>query len=339
MKILGTKTIQMNEEQKDLLRNTASKDMEVRKEYRKALAQTLDGAFKAAVLEEDTLDGVFQRILIPNGADTRFPIHFLEPGDEEDHIAFVMPKEGAIPNRFIEGDEVYVGTYVIGNSIDWPIRYARDARWDVVADAMDVFHYGFTRKMNDDGWKTIISSAVTNGAITDSAATSGYFTKKLVTNLQTGMKRLNGGRRTQATDIFLSPEGLADIRNWTSTQVDPDTRREIFVGNDDGGIGSLFGVRLHELQDLGVGQRYQTYIESASGPNKSAWFPHPGDQEFCIALDLRSKPNYPFKMPVREELGVFDDETMHRSARMGVYGWMELGFTVLDSRYAAIGTF
>lgn len=335
MKILNKEAFQMNDEHKELLRQTASKDPAIQKEYRQALAQTLDGAFKSAVLEEDTLMGIFQKIIVPEGGDTRFPIHFLEPGDEEDHIAFVMPKEGAIPHRFIEGDEVYVSTYEVANSIDWPIRYARDARWDVIADAMDVFYYGFTRRMNDDGWKTVISSAVTNGAVTDSDAADGALTKKLITNLQIGMKRLTGGRRSQVTDIFLSPEALADIRNWGASVLDETTRREVFQGSEV--LPSIFGVKLHELYDLGEGQRFQTYIEDSDGPDKSAWFT--SDKEFCIALDLSNRPNYPFKMPIREELGVFDDEAMHREARAGVYGWMELGFTVLDARYGMVGTF
>jgi len=335
MKILNKKAFQMDDEHKELLRQTASNDPEVQAKYRQALAQTLDGAFKSAVLEEDTLEGIFDRVMVPVGGDTRFPIHFLEPGDEEDHVAFVMPKEGAMPLRMIEGDEIYVSTYVLGNTINWPIRYARDARWDVVADAMDVFYYGFTRKMNDDGWKTIITSAVENGAVTDSDAADGTLTKKLFTNLQIGIKRLTGGRRSKVTDVYLSPEALADIRNWGPTVVDEATRRQIFQGEQS--LPAIFGVNLHEHLELGEGQRLQTYIESSDGPDKSSWFT--SDKEFCIALDLSSKPNYPFKMPIREELGVFDDQTMHKTARMGVYGWMELGFAVLDQRYGMIGTF
>jgi hypothetical protein len=333
-KVLGHN---LTAEQRDLLRLTASKDMKLRMKYRRALAQVLEGAWKAAVLEEDSISLIYQTLTVPVGADTKFPLHFLPPGAEEDRVAFVMPKEGAIPHRFIEGDEVYVPTYEIANSIDWPLRYARDARWDVVADAMDVFRYGFTRKMNDDGWHTLLAAAIGNGRIVDGAAAQGAFTKRLVTNLMTGMQRLTGGRASRVTDLFLSPEAMGDIRNWTETEVDEITRREIFTGPNPGGLPSLFGIALHELQELGDGQRYQTWLEDADGGNQAAWFA--ADDEACIALDLRGRSNYPFKMPLREDLGVFDDENLHRSARMGVYGWMELGFVVLDARYALIGTF
>jgi hypothetical protein len=333
-RVLGTN---LTAEQRDLLRMTASKDIRLRRKYRRALAQVLEGAFRAAVLEEDSIGSIYQTISIAAGADVKFPLHFLPPGAEEDRVAWVMPKEGAIPHRFIEGDEVYVPTYELANSIDWPLRYARDARWDVVADAMDVFRYGFTRKKNDDGWHTLLASAIGNGRIVDTAAAQGAFTKRLITNLMTGIRRLTGGRASRVTDIYLSPEAMADIRNWTDTEVDEITRREIFVGPNPGGLPSIFGIALHELQELGDGQRYQDWMEDSDGGNQSGWFTT--DDEFCVALDLRGRANYPFKMPLREDLGVFDDESLHRSARMGVYGWMELGFVVLDARYALIGTF
>jgi hypothetical protein len=42
-------------------------------------------------------------------------------------------------------------------------------------------------------------------------------------------------------------------------------------------------------------------------------------------------------MPVREEMQMFDDPTLHRSAKAGVYGWMEIGFAALDTRRAVLG--
>ena len=42
-------------------------------------------------------------------------------------------------------------------------------------------------------------------------------------------------------------------------------------------------------------------------------------------------------MPVREDMQMFDDDALHVSAKMGVYGWMELGFAALDTRRAILG--
>ena len=41
----------------------------------------------------------------------------------------------------------------------------------------------------------------------------------------------------------------ADIREWSDTDIDPITRREIFQA---GGMGSLWNVNMHELQHLGA---------------------------------------------------------------------------------------
>ena len=49
-----------------------------------------------------------------------------------------------------------VPTYDIGASIDYLLKYARDARWDVVGRAMEVLEGSFVKKMNDDGWHTFL---------------------------------------------------------------------------------------------------------------------------------------------------------------------------------------
>lgn len=339
---MGKKKLFMpTDEQKNLLRTTASSNEVESLEASRALAAALKGAFRAAVLADDTLDGIYQKVMLDAGVESKFPLHFLAPGEEEDRIAFVMPKEGAIPQRFIEGDELYVPTYVIANSIDWAIRYARDARWDVIQSALDVFRYGFVRKMNDDGWHTLIVSAVTNGRVVDTAASAGVLTKRLLTSMMVGIKRFSGGRMSKITDLYLSPEALADVRNWGSGDVDEYTRRQIFQGGEPGGLPSIFGMRLHELQELGESQAYQTYIAATAGGNKASWFTGGGgaDVEFCIGLDLSAKTQYPFLQPMREDIQVWNDESMHRQARAGLYGWCECGYGILDSRFSIVGTF
>jgi hypothetical protein len=319
-------------EQVKMLRATASSNAAEAIEHRQAFAALVEGAWKAGVLEPDTLTGIFDRIGLEAGSDAKFPFDLYSPAEQGFYKAFVCPKEGAIPDQVVEGDEIYVPTYKIANSISWSIDYARDARWDIIARALNVFANGFTQKMNDDGWHVVLKAAVTNTVISDSVATSGIFTKQLVLNLMTGIKRLTGGRNSLVTDIFVSPEGLADIRNLTNTSVDDATLRSLILtpGLE---VPSLFGVKLRELQELGSKQEYQTYLTGTL----SASLAGSGDNELCVALDLKNRDS--FVMPVREDMKMFDDPTLHRSARAGVYGWMELGFAALDTRRAMLGSF
>jgi hypothetical protein len=93
-----------------------------------------------------------------------------------------------------------VPTYDVGASIDWALKYSRDARWDVVGRAMQVLEAMFVRKANDDGWHTILAAGVgRNLVVYDDAATAGLFTKRLVALMKTVMRRNAGGNSTRST--------------------------------------------------------------------------------------------------------------------------------------------
>jgi hypothetical protein len=132
------------------------------------------------------------------------------------------------------------------------------------------------------------------------------------------------------TDLYVSPEAMEDIRNWGVDQVDEITRREIYTAAD-GALNRVFGVNLHDRDELGVGQQYQLFYTSTLGGTM------PGsDTEIVVGLDLRK--NDSFVMPIRQEVQIFEDETLHRQKRAGFYGWAELGFAVLDNRRVLLGS-
>jgi hypothetical protein len=60
------------------------------------------------------------------------------------------------------------------------------------------------------------------------------------------------------------------------------------------------------------------------------------DVEVVVGLDLRKRDS--FVMPVREEVQIFEDNTLHRQKRAGFYGWAEQGFAVLDNRRVLLGS-
>ena len=123
------------------------------------LAKALELPLRQGVLNGDILDGIFEPIRLAPGAISEFPLDFLSPGTEKEFVAYTIPNHGYLPQRHVEGDYVMVPTYDIGATIDWLLKYARDARWDVVGRAMEVMEAQFTKKMNDDGWHTLISAA------------------------------------------------------------------------------------------------------------------------------------------------------------------------------------
>ena len=301
------------------------------------LAKALELPLRKGVMSGDILGGIYEAIRLAPGASAEFPLDFLAPGTESDFVAYTIPNHGRIPERHVEGDYVMVPTYDVGASIDFLLKYARDARWDVVGRAMDVLQGQFVKKMNDDGWHTLISAGVDrNILVYDADATAGYFSKRLVSLMKTIMRRNGGGNsssinRGQMTDLFLSPEGLEDIRNWGVDEVDDVTRRDL-ITKEGGLLTRIFQVNLHDIDELGEGQEYQNYYTN----DLSGTLPG-SKKEIVVGLDLSS--NDSFVMPVRQEVQIFEDDTLHRQRRAGMYGWAEHGFAVLDNRRALLGAF
>jgi hypothetical protein len=298
-------------------------------------AKALELPLRQGVLSGNILDDIFEPVQLAQSATPEFPLDFLAPGTERDFVAYTIPNHGYIPQKHVEGDYVMVPTYDIGASIDYLLKYARDARWDVVGRAMEVLESQFVKKMNDDGWHTLLAAGFDrNIVVYDSDSSAGLFSKRLVSLMKTVMRRNGGGNsasnnRGMLTDLYVSPEAMEDIRNWGLDQVDEITRREIYTAAD-GSINRVFSVNLHDRDELGEGQQYQLFYSDVLGGSL------PGSKaELVVGLDLRKRDS--FIMPVRQEVQIFEDDTLHRQKRAGFYGWAEQGFAVLDNRRVILG--
>lgn len=298
-------------------------------------AKALELPLRQGVLSGNVLDDIFEPIQLAQSATPEFPLDFLAPGTEKDFVAYTIPNHGYIPQKHVEGDYVMVPTYDIGASIDYLLKYARDARWDVVGRAMEVLEAQFVKKMNDDGWHTLLAAGYDrNIVVYDSDSSAGLFSKRLVSLMKTVMRRNGGGNsasnnRGMLTDLYVSPEAMEDIRNWGLDQIDEITRREIYTAAD-GTLNRVFGINLHDRDELGEGQQYQLFYSNVLNGTL------PGSKaELVVGLDLRKRDS--FIMPVRQEVQIFEDDTLHRQKRAGFYGWAEQGFAVLDNRRVILG--
>lgn len=329
-----------NQEFIDLLKRSASANKAEAIVAQEQIAKAIELPLRQGILAGDITGNIFERIVMEPGTSTEFPLDLLSPGEEADFVAYTNPGHGRIPERTVEGDYVMIPTYAITNSIDWLLRYAREARWDIVARATQVLEAGFVKKINDDAWHTVLAAGVDrNILVYDADAAAGQFTKRLVSLMKVIMRRNAGGnaaslKRGQLTDLFLSPEGVEDVRNWGVDQLDDTTRREVYTAADgSSGLSRIFGVNLQSLVELGEGQEYQVYYSSqlsgTLGPSS--------DVELVVGLDLANRDS--FVMPVKQEVTIFSDETMHRQQKAGMYGFAELGFGILDNRRVLLGSF
>jgi hypothetical protein len=322
-----------------LYQKTGDNDQNVAYAAQREFAKALEFPLRKGVLSGNILGNIFETINVEPGATTEYPLDLISPGLEGEHVAYTNPGHGRIPERAVESDYVTIPTYSITSSIDYLLRYAREARWDVAGRAAQVMEAGFVKKMNDDGWHTLLAAGVDrNILVYDGDATAGLFSKRLVSLMQTVMRRNAGGNtgsanRGRLTDLYVSPEALEDVRNWGLDQVDEVTRREIYTASEGGApITRIYGVNLHDLDELGEGQEYQDFFTSGLGGAVEG-----SDLELVVGLDQGS--NDSFVMPMKQALQVFEDPTLHRQQRVGYYGWAELGFGVLDNRRVILGSF
>lgn len=313
------------------LKLSGSSDQAVAQQAQRKIAQAITEPLRQGIMYGDVTGNIFNRMTLEPGASPEFPLDLLAPGTERDYTAYVNPGHGRIPERTIESDYVMIHTYSITNSIDFQLKYAYEARWDIINRATRVMAAGFVKKINDDAWHTILAAALDRDVLVyDDDAANGQFTKRLISLGKTVMLRNGGGNSATATgrltDMYMSPEGIEDVRNWGIDQLDEVSRREVYQSAENGApITRIFGVNLNGLFEFGDGQEYQTFALSDLGGALAS-----GDVELIVGLDLNQ--NDSFVMPIKRPLEIFEDMNLHRSQRQGYYGWQDCGFAVLDNR-------
>lgn len=348
--------IEMSDEQlKELFKATASGN----EEARKAIAQAISVPILQLVRDASLARQLFAVEPLEPGAQASYPI-----ADDLEAPIFVLPNLGYVPQNYVEapGEEVYVPTFSVGTSMDWSLKYARDGRIDIAQRAMRTAARAMVDYEEEAAWR-LLAPAATSAfpgkgllsarpapivEIDSSSSAAGFLSKELINQMMVKMER---NRRT-LTDLYVSPEDMADIREWNDSQVDEQTRREIYISN---GAGGVFGVKLHKVHQLGATGKYN--INSASsgfgifrvggGGNFNDYNPtneNTVDASGAVTtlgetqiygFDLTS--NDSLVMPIKQELQFFDDPALHREQKQGFYGWEEIGLAVLDTRMLVMG--
>lgn len=292
------------------------------------------------------------------GAQAVYPV-----ADDFDIPVWVLPGLGYAAQNFIEGvgEDVYVPTFTIDAAAQWKLTYARDGRVDIATRAAKNIARSVAEYEEECAWKVLVPAATTDFSgqgllkarsapiyqVPDNQPGAGYLSKELINRMMVGMVRND----RQLTDLWVSPEDAADIREWTDTDVDPVTRREIFTA---AGMGRIWNVKITEIKHLGAVGKYNINDSSSSfGAFKDSGgsfndytvtngnvvdangqVTTPGETQIW-GFDRTA--NDSLVMPIRQEFTVFEDPTLHRKQQQGIYGWEEVGFAVLDSRMVAVG--
>lgn len=322
-----------------LLRRASDNAPEVAAAGMRELAKALELPLRKGLLYGSIVGEIFEPIVLAPDAAPEFPIDIVAPNVPQQHVAFTIPSAGMMPSRTFEGDYIMVPTYDYGNAIEWPLKLAQRSRWDIVGRAMELFEAGLIKKENDDGWHVLLAAAVDRNIIVyDGNAGQGRFTLRLISLMDQAMRRNAGGNtatpyRGRLTDLYMSIECLEDMRNWTLAEVTEAVRTQIFT-SEEGYISRIFQTNLHELIEFGVGQEYTNYYTDATNGLGASFAAN--DVEMVVGFDLQRQDS--FIHPIREQFSVFEDMTLHRARKAGVYGWKEAGWAATDQRRILLGS-
>ncbi len=279
---------------------------------------------------------------------------------------------GGLPSNMAWGASEYrFTTWELESAAHMLKSYAEKSRLNVVAKTIERLAQEVLAKQEYQLWSIVLGALAqvrTNGvAHVVDASTGGTFKIADLNSLWTRVKRLRkswlGGTPTTTvgrglTDLFCSVEVMEDIRSMAYNPVNtvagvtdttgteagstvgiplPDAMRQEIFRN--AGMSEIFGVRLHELLELGVGQSYNQlfddlYTASGSDPSFSA-----STDELVLGVDL-SVPSAIKIVATDSDTGAQfqaspDDQWVSRSKKFGWYGAVEMGAIVVDNKALA----
>jgi hypothetical protein len=294
---------------------------------------------------------------LPFDEDDRpsIPLDLWYDGGEGYVTTWSQTVAGGLPTSTVEGfAEMKVATYRLDSAVSFLKRYARRGRLDVVSKAVERMANEVLVKQERNAWAVALKTLAESGNVLNTQEATVTFSLDILNRLMTQVKRINrsyaGGTTTDAyglTDIFVSPEVKQDIRSFAyqpvsiTTTADqlpakmggltnlPDgVREDIYRG---AGQQEIYGVTIHDLIELGEGQKYQTLFKEFYAGTFTA-----ASNELIVGLDLSKDA---FVRPVArqsESGGTFtalpDDQFVARSEKIGFYGFLEEGRACVDSR-------
>lgn len=272
---------------------------------------------------------------------------------------------GSLPTSHVSGlQTLKIDTYQLESAVNVLKRYARRARLDVVAGAINRMTQEILVRQERLAWAVILKclgEASTNSTLhTIASTTINVLQLDDFNRLMTLSRRLNASfangtpdaaYSNGVTDIFFSPEMMEQIRGFAyqpmNTRAVPNTDESTAVPLPDSvrdeifrsaGTQSIYNVALHQLNEFGTAQKYNTLFAQfaqAGIANAGGNFAAATD-EIVVGVDLTRGA---FKRPIaaNADNGATvkvqpDDQWFSRSQKLGWWAAIEEGRVAIDAR-------
>lgn len=344
-------------EQIELVKAMGSRDNAVAAEANQAFAAFLGPVVAKVLMQAATASAIYTDLPYDEDDRPSIPLDLWYDGGEGYVTTWSQSVAGGLPTSTVEGfAEMKVATYRLDSAVSFLKRYARRGRLDVVSKAVERMANEVLVKQERNAWAVALKTLAESGNVLEKNVTNVTFSLDMLNSLMTQVKRINrsyaGGTTTDAyglTDLFISPEVKEDIRSFayqpvsvttTADRLPLDGGANVLTNLPDGvrediyrsaGTQEIYGVAIHDLIELGGGQKYNSLFKEFYAGNFTA-----ATDELVIGLDLTKDA---FVRPVARQAesgGTFtalpDDQFVARSEKIGFYGFLEEGRACVDSR-------
>ena len=376
-------TLKNTPEQVELIKAMASRNKAVAYEAQTALAEFIGPVLAEVINQAPALSNLFTTVQYSADDNPSIPLDLYFDVSDEDYVqVFSQTRAGGLPTSEVlpTASELKIATYSLDSAVSFDRRYAAKSRMDVVAKTMTRVAQEILMKQNTISANVIMKaiggstngSAVTNGKnhVFECAVNNRFLladlnsmitrSKRIITSSRGGTPDARSGKGV--TDIICSPEVVEELRavaynpiNSSNAAGDaPSAGQE--VRSADGiamqafnaaGAPEFYGINVIELNEFGVGERFNTLfgdnssnaLKKADGTAGNNAFAGSTD-ELILGID-RSRESLVRPVAIDEDNGgefnlIADDQYSIRQNKIGYFGSLEEGRVVLDKR-ALIG--
>jgi hypothetical protein len=372
--------IERTPEQVELVKAMASKNREVAFEAQAALGDFIGPVLAEVVNQAPTVSNLFTTLQFNSEDNASIPLDLYHDIGDEDYVQiWSQNAPGGLPTNHVapRQQEMKFTTYRLDSAVSFDKRFAARSRMDVVSKTFTRIAQEILLKQEKTSASmimTALANASTNGIDhVMRSHTQGRFLLADLNKLFTKIKRINtawtGGtpadrRGRGITDLIVSPEIVEEIRgmaynpiNTKGTGTDGATKTDI-PGTDSlrdsvfnsAGIPEFYGVSIMEINEMGVGQKYNDLFDLVSQTANAGGDKNYGDygdgtaattfdettEQVILGVDL-SRESMLRAVATDSETGaefdlVVDDQFVSRSQKIGYYGSLEEGRMILDDR-------
>jgi len=366
--------IERTPEQVELVKAMASKNREVAYEAQAALGDFIGPVLAEVVNQAPTVSNLFTTLQFNSEDNASIPLDLYHDIGDEDYVQiWSQNAPGGLPTNHVapRQQEMKFTTYRLDSAVSFDKRFAARSRMDVVSKTFTRIAQEILLKQEKTS-ASMIMTAVANAATNSKnhimrGHTQGRFLLADLNKLFTLTKRINtawtGGtpadrRGRGITDLIVSPEIVEEIRGMAYNPINtkgavtdiPGTdklREQVF---NSAGIPEFYGVSIMEINEMGVGQKWNELFNLVSTTADNGGDKDYGDsgdgattgvfdeskEQICLGVDL-SRESMLRAVATDSETGaefdlVVDDQFVSRSQKIGYYGSLEEGRMILDDR-------